>query len=548
MRKISFVDGASSETVPTIGNLVASNLVQYANDAAFEAGEQGSPTTGNLYYNTTDNVIRYYNGTSWVSVNVAADVSYDNSTSGLTATDTQGAIDEVEARVDTNESDISTNAGNISTNAGNISTNAGNISTNASDITDLQNDKIDNTEKGAANGVATLDGGGKVPSSQLPDTLMDYLGTWNASTNTPTLADGSGSAGDVYDVQTAGTQDLGSGNITFAVGDWVVYNGTIWEKSSNSDAVTSVNDLQGIVVLDTDDINEGTTNEYYTNAKVDARIAAASVDDLSDVDTTTVAPTDGQALVWNNSNSEWEPGDVASNSKSVVSKSAAYTAVTTDEVILCNSSGGSFILTLYTAVGNTGRILEIKKTTLDTNVVTIDANSTETIDGTPTTTISTEGEAVTIISDGANWQILNRVIPNGYLTASSGVATPTTSGFLTDATGLTGNSVSLTPGSWVLKGLAQFSDSGGNPAFTDVSAYWAESDDSSTEPASSVGNRWFSQTRLGSGNFERMWLTMPEIRVNLTTTTTLYLNAFIGAASTYSFARVQVFIYAQKID
>lgn len=35
-----------------------------------------------------------------------------------------------------------------------------------------------------------------------------------------------------------------------------------------------------------------------------------SIDDLTDVDTTTTAPTDGQALVWNNTNSEWEPGDV----------------------------------------------------------------------------------------------------------------------------------------------------------------------------------------------------------------------------------------------
>ena len=39
-------------------------------------------------------------------------------------------------------------------------------------------------------------------------------------------------------------------------------------------------------------------------------ISTSSIDDLTDVDTTTVAPVDGQALVWNNANSEWEPGDV----------------------------------------------------------------------------------------------------------------------------------------------------------------------------------------------------------------------------------------------
>jgi len=35
-----------------------------------------------------------------------------------------------------------------------------------------------------------------------------------------------------------------------------------------------------------------------------------SINDLSDVDTSTTAPTNGQALVWNNGNLEWEPGTV----------------------------------------------------------------------------------------------------------------------------------------------------------------------------------------------------------------------------------------------
>lgn len=38
---------------------------------------------------------------------------------------------------------------------------------------------------------------------------------------------------------------------------------------------------------------------------------ASAIDDLSDVDTSTVAPTDGQALVWSSTDSEWQPGDVA---------------------------------------------------------------------------------------------------------------------------------------------------------------------------------------------------------------------------------------------
>lgn len=36
----------------------------------------------------------------------------------------------------------------------------------------------------------------------------------------------------------------------------------------------------------------------------------ASIDDLSDVDTSTVPPTDGQFLAWDNAASNWEPADL----------------------------------------------------------------------------------------------------------------------------------------------------------------------------------------------------------------------------------------------
>jgi hypothetical protein len=97
------------------------------------------------------------------------------------------------------------------------------------------------SEKGNANGYASLDSGGKVPISQLPSSIMEYKGTWNASTNTPTLANGTGDTGDVYICNVAGTVNFGAGNITFAVGDYVIYSGSIWQRSSGAvGTVTSV--------------------------------------------------------------------------------------------------------------------------------------------------------------------------------------------------------------------------------------------------------------------------------------------------------------------
>lgn len=142
------------------------------------------------------------------------------------------------------------------------------------------NDKVDDSEKGAAGGVATLDGGGKVPASQLPSSVMDYKGNWDASTNTPTLANGTGSAGDVYKANVAGSTDFGAGSISFSVGDWAVYNGTIWEKSLNSNSVVSVNGFTGIVVIDTDDIAEG-ANLYFTDERAQDAVGTILVDTAS---------------------------------------------------------------------------------------------------------------------------------------------------------------------------------------------------------------------------------------------------------------------------
>ena len=130
---------------------------------------------------------------------------------------------------------------------------------------------------GTANGVATLDGSGTVPISQLPAAVLgalSYQGTWNASTNTPTLVSSTGTKGYYYVVSVAGSTNL-DGITDWQVGDWAVYNGTAWQKIDNTDAVTSVNGLTGTVVLTTTNIAEG-TNEYYTDARARAALSAGT--------------------------------------------------------------------------------------------------------------------------------------------------------------------------------------------------------------------------------------------------------------------------------
>ena len=142
-------------------------------------------------------------------------------------------------------------------------------------------------DAGAALGVATLDAGGKVPVSELPAAVLgalSYQGTWNASTNTPTLTSSTGTKGYYYVVAVAGSTNL-DGITDWLVGDWAVYNGTVWQKVDNTETVTSVNGQTGAVTLTTTNIAEG-TNEYFTTAKARTSVSAGtgiSYDNLTGV-------------------------------------------------------------------------------------------------------------------------------------------------------------------------------------------------------------------------------------------------------------------------
>ena len=132
-------------------------------------------------------------------------------------------------------------------------------------------------DAGVANGVATLDSGGQVPLSQLPPLGdLNYQGAWNANTNSPTLTSSTGTKGYYYVVSVAGTTNL-NGITDWQIGDWAVFNGSVWQKIDNTDAVTSVNGYTGTVVLTAADVGAvpytGATTAVDLNAKTLTNIA-----------------------------------------------------------------------------------------------------------------------------------------------------------------------------------------------------------------------------------------------------------------------------------
>lgn len=154
--------------------------------------------------------------------------------------------------------------------------------------------------KGQPLGLATLGSDGKYDVSLFPGSMMGnmhFVDVWNANTNSPSLASGTGTAGNFYIVNVAGTTTL-DGISTWSIGDWAVYEGSVWRKIDNSAMVSSFKTRTGAIVpttgdYNTDQVTEGSTNLYFTNARA---VSALSTQLAVKADTTAVTSAIGAAI------------------------------------------------------------------------------------------------------------------------------------------------------------------------------------------------------------------------------------------------------------
>lgn len=95
-----------------------------------------------------------------------------------------------------------------------------------------------------ANGNYIINQGGDVSSLITRIDALEnkgYKGLWDANTNTPTLINGIGTAGENYQVSIAGSCDFGSGIISFDINDYVIYNGSQWFKNESVVKASEIN-------------------------------------------------------------------------------------------------------------------------------------------------------------------------------------------------------------------------------------------------------------------------------------------------------------------
>lgn len=99
----------------------------------------------------------------------------------------------------------------------------------------------------------------------------------------------------------------------------------------------------------------------------------------------------------------WVP--IPFRSSAVATKTAAWTIVAADSVLLCDATSAAFTLTLpsASATGISGCQFTIKRINSGSNNVTLAAASGQTIDGAATYVLNTQYQTARVVSNGSDW-------------------------------------------------------------------------------------------------------------------------------------------------
>lgn len=220
--------GVLSYTTPTTSGITEGSNLYFTNARARTA----ISVTGNLSYNSTTGVLSYSTPTT-SSVTEGTNLYYTDSRarSAISFTAGSGGYNNTTGVIT-----IPTNTNQLTNGAGFIT---GITSSNVTTALGFTPESASN--RGVANGYATLDGTGKVPSAQLPSYVDDVLEYTTLATFPLT-----GTSGIIYV-----TQDT---NKTYR------WTGSAYVEISPSPGTT-------------DSLTEGTTNKYYTDTRVRSAIS-----------------------------------------------------------------------------------------------------------------------------------------------------------------------------------------------------------------------------------------------------------------------------------
>jgi hypothetical protein len=324
-------------------------------------------------------------------------------------------------------------------------------------VTEVPVITVDN--KGVITGVttATITGG------------LSYQGSWNASTNTPTLVSSTGVNGYYYIVSVAGSTNL-DGVTDWQVGDWAIFNGSTWQKIDQTNLVSSVNGQVGVVSIAYADIagaiptwNQNTTGNAATATNVAYSGLTGTVPTWNQNTTGTADNVTGVVAIANGGSGQ-------------TTASAAFNALSpitaTGDLILGTGVNTASRL----AIGSNGYLLSSDGTTASWQpapaggVTTFDAGTTGLTPATATTGAISLAGTLVVGNGGTGATTLTGYVKGAgtsALTASSTIPNTDITGLGTMST-QNANSVAVTGGA--IDGATVGATTASTGAFTTVSA------------------------------------------------------------------------------
>lgn len=185
-------------------------------------------------------------------------------------------------------------------------------------------------------------------------------------------------------------------------------NGSSWHNAitaSDTYFRFSTNGGESWTPLDTDAVTEGSTNLYFTEARVVQTPGVADAITLSHLHANKTLLDN---LINNGPGNNFLADDGSYKSashRSITTKTSNYTAAGIDDVILIDTSSTNVTITLPLAADNEGKVFTLKSIS-NLNIATIATTGSDEIDNDPSNMILDYVESIIVVSDGSNWWII----------------------------------------------------------------------------------------------------------------------------------------------
>lgn len=175
-------------------------------------------------------------------------------------------------------------------------------------------------------------------------------------------------------------------------------------------AVDQSNTKNFLLIIDGKTLTEGASNDYQftaiqsnnTSSQVTLAVAQDADLNIRALYLGVVLPSAGSTSVLN-----LQAQVNALEAVQLQTKLAAFTADVLYDAYFCSASGGAYIVSLPTAVGNLGKEFFFKKIDTSANAITIDGNGAELVGENITIQLAAMNDYVRIVSDGTNWVIVD---------------------------------------------------------------------------------------------------------------------------------------------